>query len=340
MLVIRFALILVLVFLPASPFATTFPVTKTADTDDGVCDPDCSLREAIDAANTNPGADDVPVPAGTYLLTLGQLVVSDAVSIVGEGQTNTIIDGNATDRVFDIEATSGVVEISGVTIQNGNIDSVLASGGGIRAHSLTLTNSTVSGNNSSYYGGGISARSLILINSTVSGNSAHYDGGDIWANPYAYDGIGDLTLTNSTVSGNIANVGGGIFHKGYASAGVTSTPCSTARFLSRTCLELNATSTASSRSGCLGAYANIVIVTDTIIRPIRRIRSEFLQSRPTRRRCGHRNVHLAHQTRRPDGLVRLIPPCRVFDEDRALLQQLNAYAESKYSQHKERPRFG
>ena len=59
MTALRFALILALVFLPASPFATTFPVTKTADTNDGTCDPDCSLREAIDAASTNPGADDV-----------------------------------------------------------------------------------------------------------------------------------------------------------------------------------------------------------------------------------------------------------------------------------------
>ncbi len=52
----------------------------TDDTNDGTCDPDCSLHEAIDAANTNPGADDVPVPAGFYLLTLGQLVVSEALA--------------------------------------------------------------------------------------------------------------------------------------------------------------------------------------------------------------------------------------------------------------------
>jgi len=102
MTAIRYALIFALVFLPASPFATTFPVTKTEDTNDGTCDPDCSLREAIDAANTNPGADDVPVPAGFYLLTLGQLTVSDDVSIAGAGQTSTIIDGNASDRMFEI----------------------------------------------------------------------------------------------------------------------------------------------------------------------------------------------------------------------------------------------
>jgi CSLREA domain-containing protein len=45
--------------LPAGPFATTFRVTRTDDTNDGTCDLDCSLREAIDAANANPRADDV-----------------------------------------------------------------------------------------------------------------------------------------------------------------------------------------------------------------------------------------------------------------------------------------
>ncbi len=31
--------------------AVTFGVTKTADTNNGTCDADCSLREAISAAN-------------------------------------------------------------------------------------------------------------------------------------------------------------------------------------------------------------------------------------------------------------------------------------------------
>jgi CSLREA domain-containing protein len=209
MTALRYALILALIFLPASPFATTFQVTKTADTNDGTCDPDCSLREAIGAANTNPGADDVPVPAGTYLLTLGQLVVSDDVSIAGAGQTTTIIDGNASSRVFDIEATSGVVAISGVTIQNGYTDRY---GGGISndyGGDLALTDSTVSGN-TAYYGGGIWNYSyygnLTLTNSTVNNNTANGFGGGIWSfSPY-----GDLALTDSTVSGNTAYSGGGI----------------------------------------------------------------------------------------------------------------------------------
>ena len=220
---LRSALIVALILLPAGSFrADIFQVTKTADTDDGSCDPDCSLREAIDAANTNPGADDVPVPAGFYLLTLGRLSVSDDVSITGAGQTNTIIDGNNKTRlVFDIEATSGVVEISDVTIQNGY---AFFSGGGIRNRGgkLALTDSTVSNNATTYAGGGISSFSyygdLTLTNSTVSGNSVYggvpFGGGGIYNR-------GNLTLTNSTVSGNsiyasyvVYGGGGGIYNNG------------------------------------------------------------------------------------------------------------------------------
>lgn len=49
-------LVLILTFLgQGKAFATTFTVTKTADTADGTCDADCSLREAINAANLDNG---------------------------------------------------------------------------------------------------------------------------------------------------------------------------------------------------------------------------------------------------------------------------------------------
>ena len=52
--------------------AATFAVTKTADTNDGTCDADCSLRESVVAANAAVGADTITVPAGTYLLSIAR----------------------------------------------------------------------------------------------------------------------------------------------------------------------------------------------------------------------------------------------------------------------------
>ena len=116
---IRVVLILSILLLPIGNLeADTFTVTKTADTSDGTCDSDCSLREAIGAANANAGADDVSEPAGTYLLPLGRLHVSDDVNIAGEGQASTIIDGDWWDTVFTVYY-SVVAEISNVTIQHG-----------------------------------------------------------------------------------------------------------------------------------------------------------------------------------------------------------------------------
>ena len=91
-------------------------------------------------------------------------------------------------------------------------------GGGIsNSGTLTLMNSTVTGN-SADAGGGIwntGEMTMTLTNSTVTGNSAEVGGG-IWNG-------GALTLMNSTVSGNVAAVGGresglggGIYNVGMA----------------------------------------------------------------------------------------------------------------------------
>ena len=94
------------------------------------------------------------------------------------------------------------MNISGVTIRNGGTG---GSGGGIfNVGTLTLTNSTVSGNNADGDGGGIynaNGGTATLTNITVSGNNAGVDGdgGGVFN-----DGGGTMTLTNSTVSGNNA----------------------------------------------------------------------------------------------------------------------------------------
>ena len=51
----------------AAAVAQLFTVTKVADTDDGLCDRDCSLREALNAAAADPLTyDRIDLPAGLY----------------------------------------------------------------------------------------------------------------------------------------------------------------------------------------------------------------------------------------------------------------------------------
>src|SRR5688572_33190754 len=62
--------------------AVPFTVTKIADTNDGVCDADCSLREAVAAANAASGDDSVvfdPTVFGaaqTITLTAGSISIT------------------------------------------------------------------------------------------------------------------------------------------------------------------------------------------------------------------------------------------------------------------------
>jgi parallel beta-helix repeat protein/predicted outer membrane repeat protein len=224
----------------------TFNVTTALD---GVTSGDGrrSLREAITAANSNPGADVIVVPAGVFRIALagagedanltGDFDVTGAVTIRGAGAGLTVIDGQQLDRVFDVFGTapgSIAVLLQGVAVRNGN---VTGHGGGVQVGNanLVVRDGTVTGNRASLTGGGVSngaapgTENVTLVRTTVGRNVAGTDGGGLSVfgtsvltlrdstvrrNVAASSGggisAGTATLTNSTVSGNIANVGGGI----------------------------------------------------------------------------------------------------------------------------------
>lgn len=203
--------------------AATLTVTKTADTADGVCDADCSLREAINAAVSG---DTVSVPAGTYTLAIvganedagasGDLDVLVNLTIAGAGSGSTIIDGNDLDRVLDV-AGAVDLDLQGLTVRDGTAPAGTW-GGGIQSVSgaLTLDDVDVSSNVSTSWGGGIYAGgSLVLTNSSVSGNGADQGGGIVTF---------DLTMTDSNVDNNTTtDQGGGIWACcGNASFNITS----------------------------------------------------------------------------------------------------------------------
>ena len=192
--------------------------TSVDENDGNYAAGDLSLREAIGLANGSVGANVITfVPAldgQPILLTLGQLEISETVTVRGNGAANTIIDGQQQSRVFDVLATGGDVTFEGVTVRNGRttVAGFSEGGGGIRSLSngtLTIQNSTLTGNattGANARGGAIFAERVIAVtSSTISDNSAASSGGGI-ASP-----LNTVTVTNSTISGNeAAGDGGGI----------------------------------------------------------------------------------------------------------------------------------
>jgi len=204
-----------------------FNVTKTADTNDGNCNSDCSLREAITAANASPVAADVNiVNPGTYKLTrkgrneqlnaTGDLDIRASMRIQGAGARNVIISGNGIDRVFDLPDRGGgvgfAVFIQDITITGGLLTGASASGGGLRVAddnaTVHLTGVTVRGNSAPFAAGIINGLTvgptMFIDNSTISGNSAQSVGGGIV-------NVSHMTITNSTISGNHGRQGAGLF---------------------------------------------------------------------------------------------------------------------------------
>ena len=198
-------------------------ITVNTTDDELNSDGDCSLREAIQAANTDgavdactagTGADTVVVPAGIYTLTLGtQLGIYSDLTLTGAGKDSTIVQaaaspGDASQRVFLISDASTSVDLSDLTIRHGK---GFGGGGILNFGSLTLTNTDVTANIAEI-GGGIWNRqkaTLTMTNSSVTANTASREAS---ANGGGINNFGGtLVLNNSTVSGNMAGgIGGGI----------------------------------------------------------------------------------------------------------------------------------
>lgn len=205
----------------SNTLAATITVNTTADELNS--DGDCSLREAIQSANSNisvdsctvgsAGADTINLPAGTYSININgrgddnnstgdfDILIGENLTIDGAGAGLTIIDGNGVDRVFDIFSDYD----DGVNPPSGPITEVVFS-------DITIAN----GNPGIDDGGGIRNQGLLTINnSIIRDNVVEYDqlaedfgdGAGIWSYLYAH-----LTITNTTIDQNIgANTGAGIY---------------------------------------------------------------------------------------------------------------------------------
>jgi CSLREA domain-containing protein len=237
---------------PARARATgnTYLVNSTDDTSDAdlgnpACadlNGHCTLRAAIMQANFVTGADTITLPSGVYLLTrlgdddlavLGDLDITDDLTIQGAGSGATVVDGNGAvtgDRVFQILSSAKETSFSGLTIQNGKkISNTFDECGGLYwdggGGHLHLDNVTFYSNTARYGGG-------LFLNYSSSGDVIDMNHVIVHANiatTGAAGGLGvnfgdfaEFDMRDSQVFSNTAYEGGGIYLQGTPSFGLLS----------------------------------------------------------------------------------------------------------------------
>ena len=223
-------------------YVSTGAIINVNTTDDEInTDGDCSLREAVESANSDTaidactagsGWDTVQVPAGEYQLNLtganedgnatGDLDILESVNIIGAGSGSTTINGMSADRVLHVDPTNGGVtlDLQDVTITNGSSEN----GGGIRAaNGVTIIRGSELSQNTAVDSGGaihIDYGSLHVFTSTIQNNvvlaGTVSNGGGI------YSGEAVVKLINTTVSHNSAFDGAGIYAR-YGSVSLDAT---------------------------------------------------------------------------------------------------------------------
>ena len=194
-------------FVKTPQVGPNFVVTTTDDHDDGTAGiSDCTLREAINAANAYAGASTITFATnvtGIITLQLGQFTLSHNVTITGPGAQILAISPTNNSSAFSI--AGGVnASIAGLNISNFvvgfNANTGISIAGG---STLSMTGCSVSG-----------FRSVGIVN----GGTLNLNGCALWGNSGSSGGgvenLGTLSGTNCTISGNGAAEGGAFYNQG------------------------------------------------------------------------------------------------------------------------------
>ncbi|WP_437883682.1 choice-of-anchor Q domain-containing protein [Pseudomonas sp. LRF_L74] len=223
--------------------AKDFRVTRLDDVHDGVCDADCSLRDAVSAANAAGGDNRIILGSRNYVLSLppvtdeegaitdedlnlnGDLdVLSGTLRVIGAGVGLTTISGTRVDRLFDVKAGARL-DLLDLTLRDGLTS---RDGGAIRnAGIVSIRRVTFDGNTARYAwgggsGGAISNSGTLLVQRTLfQNNRANFgDSGHAWGG--AIFNSGNLTVRdslfreNGVSSDDVVALGGALFNRGTA----------------------------------------------------------------------------------------------------------------------------
>lgn len=214
--------------------AATYTVTETVDTEVGTCDSNCTLREAVIAANDG-GEDTIIIPADTYQFTRTtsgedaasqgdlDLTDSDLTTIIGAGSGlgggATIIDGNA-DRVFHV-LPGAAASLSNLSVIDSALIGAGENGAGIFTQgNLTLSNAYIWGNvlttagSTNGYGAGIAcigaSSAFTMTDSIVDNNLGVSTSGNVYGGGVAIGEDCTASLDNVDITNNEAMYGGGV----------------------------------------------------------------------------------------------------------------------------------
>lgn len=206
----------------SSAQAATIVVNTTADPGDASS---CSLRSAVQAANTDSSVDGCDAGSGadeiifdsnlafsTITLADGEIEITGPLTIAGrvtDDPDGLIIDAAGASRIFNIQGSEPndfEVGLNSLTLTKGQTVGSYENGGAVRADQANLhlehvvvRNSSTGGFNASGGGVYVGEGTIEVVDSLISGNSttgqSAFGGGlSVWG--------GNATLINSTVSNN------------------------------------------------------------------------------------------------------------------------------------------
>lgn len=222
----------------ASPaaLAEDIRVSKTGDGDDGVCNADCSLREAIAYAAAQPGSHRIQLAEGRYVLDPGGaaragaddgLVVSGELTLVGAGTGKTLLDGGRHGRLFSV-SEGARLHLEQLSLRNGRS---ATRGGALLNEGETTLEHVELRDNQVYaidpgpdhgWGGAIANYGWLDIRSShLVDNQAFSETTDEVRGGGLYN-AGQLRMRNSTLEHNNSSngvdngFGGGLYNQGFA----------------------------------------------------------------------------------------------------------------------------
>lgn len=233
---IIFLMVLTILFIHSGQSVSAATITVNTTVDENGTGANCSLREAIQSANTDTafggctagtaGSDTINFSAlfntsQVIQSSVAEFTISTAITINGPGANllalQNVIPAGANSRVFRV-GTAGVLNLTGVTVTGGNTISGNGGAGLLVSGVANLTNVYVNGNAADGYGGGLiyetAGTNSAITNCTISNNTSN--GTAAGGGGAGIDNSANLTLVNTTISGNVKNSatgnGGGIFN--------------------------------------------------------------------------------------------------------------------------------